>query len=786
VLVKNVNEFSVKDAFNDKNSYYNFEVNSIFINKYSKSIGYYVNRLRAGATAGVRGKTDVKFRNPETGVYEYITSDNENKLDYKDAEVGDLEGGEINIASAVFLAQAYAEFLKDKLKRKPWLSPKTLVGYDTRHFSKEMGEIITRVLAGNGFQVIRNINDEPSPTPVNSLLTYMLGCIGSLNITASHNPADQNGIKPNNEKGHLDSDDDLEIFLNFIENLYSDGKGSGNILIAPLDEKIERLDFAESYLKFIDIMIDEGFLDIDIINKAIKEGWGFVIDGIGGTGGAIMDRTLCHLFGESWKNSVLIINENYDPNMLGIPRPDPTIPEVMEKSGLLHKIAENHNITAGGTGDNDWDRFTSAIKIDEDDIPKAKKAGLYVPKRISPPLAQFTADQMYTLFGEYQLRRIAQNRYYELFGQKIDLYSDLIDNAIKSKQIDLSDCYLITTYPSSILSDYLVKYYGARLIYTSVGFKNIGNTVSGELEREIEKDKTRKIIYVLGKEESGGNGFGFPKGWVEGPDGKPWLGAKDKDTSLNVLKLMEISAYAFLKKKNIVDLYSEMLDRLGVITFYERIDWYTRDEKKEKSDIVKSKIAYEIDSLEKPENSAKIARLLGDELADNEKGKIVELTDSYLWVKIATEDKIFKDGSEIKKGEPIFNRVYDDEDKKPAKIKGDWTFMPVKAMEYKLKSGGYFTIFHAGEGPKITYYDKNKKPIYWTLLRPSGTEKGLIRHYNEVIFDKSDNPDPWSLAKYAKTFIEHFEMDAYYSDDYYLSQFGERSLNFTLREKYGK
>ncbi len=785
MLIKNANKFSVKDAFNDKKASYNFEVNSIFINKYNKSISYYVNRLRAGATAGVRGKTDVKFRNVETNLYEYVTSDNENKLDYKDAEVGDLEGGEINIVSAAFLAQAYAEFLKDKLKRKPWLVKKTLVGYDTRHFSKEIGEIITRVLAGNGFKVIRNIEDEPSPTPVNSLLTYVLGCVGSLNITASHNPADQNGIKPNNEKGHLDSDDDLEIFLNFIESLYSDGKGAGNILIAPIDDNVERLDFTQIYLtKFIDIMIDEGFLDINLISQAIKEGWGFVIDGIGGTGGAIMDRILSHLFGEAWKNSILIINETYDPNMLGIPRPDPTIPEVMERSGLLHIIAGNHNVTAGGTGDNDWDRFTSAIKIDEEDIPKAKNVGLYVPKGIYPPLVQFTADQMYTLFGEYQLRRTAQDRYYEMSGKKIDLYSDLIDNAIKSKEIDLSDCCLITTYPSSILSDYLVKYYGARLIYTSVGFKNIGNTVSGELEKEIENNEARKIIYILGKEESGGNGFGFPKGAIKGPDGKPWLGAKDKDTSLNVLKLMEISAYTFLKKKNIVDLYSEMLDRLGVITFYERVDWYTRDEREEKSDTVKSKIAFEIDNLEKPENCVKIAELLGDRLTDDKNGELIELTDSYLWVKIATEDRVFGDGTEIRKGDPIFNRVYDSEDKKPARIKGEWTFMPVKMMKYKLKSGGYFTIYHAGEGPKISYYNKDGKPIYWTLLRPSGTEKGLIRHYNEIVFDKRDNPDPWLLAKYAKNFMEYFGMGVYYSDDHYLRKFNERSLSFTLKEKY--
>lgn len=230
-------QVSIKDAFHDKEGRYIFEINEPFIAKYQKGIKFYVDRLRGGATAGVRGKTDVQFWNPEAGVYEYITEVNENKLDYARAQIGDLEGGEINIAMASFLAQAYAEFLKAKLDRKPELSQKgkkTLVGFDTRHFSTEIGEALTRVLAGNGFLVFRNMNNAPSPTPVNSVLTYIWGCVGSLNVTASHNPADQNGIKPNNEIGHLDADDDLEAFLRFVEERYSDGKGSGRIEMAPL------------------------------------------------------------------------------------------------------------------------------------------------------------------------------------------------------------------------------------------------------------------------------------------------------------------------------------------------------------------------------------------------------------------------------------------------------------------------------------------------------------------------------------------------------------------------
>lgn len=781
INITDSNKFSIKDAFNNKDRGFIFEINETFIKKYSYCIKFYVDRLRGGATAGVRGKTDVKFWNSKSKEYEYITELNENLLDYNKAQLGDIEGGEINIVTAAFLAQAYAEFLNDKLTRKTNLNRKTLVGFDTRYFSQEISEMITRVLAGNGFTVLRNKNNEPSPTPYNSLLTYITGCVGSLNVTASHNPADQNGVKPNNEKGHLDADDDLERFLKIIIKLFSNGKGSGKIYIAPLGENVEILDFNEIYLKkFIDLMMDDDFIDLNTVMRAMDQNWGFVIDGIGGTGGYTMKRILEHLLGSSWEHAIHIINADPDPNMKGIAKPDPTKPEVMEQSGLLSVMSTNPKITAGGTGDNDWDRFTSAIKISDHDIQKAKKAGLFVSKQGNTWLVQFTADQMYTFFGEFQLRRIAQQR----FKSKVEIYSPDLDKAIKTNEINLSDCYIITTYPSSILSDYLAKYYGANLIYTSVGFKNIGVTVVKELEEKIQKGEKNKIIYLLGKEESGGNGFGFPKGNKIGPDGMPWLGTKDKDTSLNVLKLMEISAYAFLNGKTIVNLYSEMLSRLEILTFYERIDWYTRDRKTDKKiDDKKFYIARKSDELELPENASVVAKLLGEELLDNASPKIVELPNSYLWVKVASQDVTFSDGTKILKGEPIFNRVYDPEEKKPAEIQGDWVFMPVKAMKYNLKSGKYFTIFHAGEGPKISLYDSDDNPIYWTLIRPSGTEIGLIRNYNEVICDK-DHPDPWLLAKFTKPIMEYFDIQEYYDNDAYLSKFNEKSLMKILQIKY--
>ncbi|MBM3212382.1 hypothetical protein FJZ33_09185, partial [Candidatus Poribacteria bacterium] len=694
---------------------------------------------------------DVRFWNPGTGKYEYLNDDNENKLYYTLAKKGRLEEGEINIVTGAFIAQAYANFLIHKQERLNIENNNTLVGFDTRYFSPEIGEMLTRILAGNGFRVFRNKDNAPSPTPVNSSLTYILGCIGSLNVTASHNPADQNGIKPNNEKGHLDSDDDLEIFLDFVEKMYNNGIGNGTIEIAPCGKNVDIIDFDELYLKKImDPMMENGFVNLDLIRNALHAGWGFIVDGIGGTGGIMMEKIFNHLFGNAWHENIHIINKKYDPSMLGIPKPDPTKPAVLEESGLLRAMTIYPNISTGGTGDNDWDRFTAAVKIDGADIKKAQKLGLFVSKHGKTWLVRFTADQIYTLFGEYQLRKIAHEKCPEIDEEQLD-------EAIKSKKIDLSNCYIITTYPSSILTNYLADYYGASLIYTSVGFKNIGITVVKKLENEIGENF--KPIYVIGKEESGGNGFGLLNGFILDYNGNPWIGIKDKDTSLNVLKIMEISADIYMRKirseetkengiKTILDLYSRMLDRLGVLTYYERLDWYTRakegKDKDKKSDDVKLKLAKKADDLEKEldpngkneNNVAKIAQLFNSKLAEGKQGEIKEEPNSFLWVKIATQDITFPDGEKIRSGEPIYSRVYDTSEKKPAQVKGKWDFIKVKSREYRLKDGRYFTIFHAGEGPKITLYDKNCKPIYWTLIRPSGTEVGLIRHYNEIIFPK--------------------------------------------------
>ncbi len=68
-----------------------------------------------------------------------------------------------------------------------------LIGYDSRHHSKEFAEETARVLAANGIGVI--LLKELRPTPFVSFACRYKKCQAGVMITASHNPAVYNGYK---------------------------------------------------------------------------------------------------------------------------------------------------------------------------------------------------------------------------------------------------------------------------------------------------------------------------------------------------------------------------------------------------------------------------------------------------------------------------------------------------------------------------------------------------------------------------------------------------------------
>jgi phosphoglucomutase len=72
-------------------------------------------------------------------------------------------------------------------------NPKLVVGHDTRFFSSEFARTSAGVLRENGCAIV--FCPEPTPTPVQAHAIIHNKFDGGVNITASHNPAEYNGLK---------------------------------------------------------------------------------------------------------------------------------------------------------------------------------------------------------------------------------------------------------------------------------------------------------------------------------------------------------------------------------------------------------------------------------------------------------------------------------------------------------------------------------------------------------------------------------------------------------------
>ncbi|GAB1401911.1 hypothetical protein MASR1M68_08220 [Elusimicrobiota bacterium] len=127
-----------------------------------------------------------------------IPSSEEKTVGFGTAGNRGIIGKDFDFNNVALIAQAMANIIN----RDPNLPKAVFVGNDTRFLGKWFSIVMERVLTANGIQVYTTNEKIATPTIACYVKEIMPGKFAAtLNVTASHNPKEYNGVKPNSGDG---------------------------------------------------------------------------------------------------------------------------------------------------------------------------------------------------------------------------------------------------------------------------------------------------------------------------------------------------------------------------------------------------------------------------------------------------------------------------------------------------------------------------------------------------------------------------------------------------------
>lgn len=210
-----------------------------------------------------------------------------------------------------------------------------VVGYDRRFLSDKAGRWFTEVLAANAIKV--SFIDKFVPTPIVMFKAKEMGCAYSACITASHNPADYNGIKVFIEGGR-DAD---EVITEKIETQIAQltlAKVKSVEFEQAVEDKL--VEVINPMNEFVDSIIN--FIDIEAIKKANLR---VLIDPMFGVAKNALQTVLIN-----GRCDVDVINDGKNPDFGGL-MPSPSAATLYRLKHLV--AAEGYDIGIGTDGDAD-------------------------------------------------------------------------------------------------------------------------------------------------------------------------------------------------------------------------------------------------------------------------------------------------------------------------------------------------------------------------------------------------------------------------------------------------
>lgn len=165
------------------------------------------------------------------------------------------------------IAEAFARFIKSKGEHQ-----KVAIGFDGRKNSDHFALHFAKIAINYGIKVV--FSDRIIPTPVLSFAVKNWDCSAGVMITASHNPAEYNGIKFKSHNGSPFSQEQT----NRVESMLSTEIGNWH------DVQVEKHDLLAPYINHLKNKID--------FERIAQSQLAVAVDSMGGAGGTILQQLL--------------------------------------------------------------------------------------------------------------------------------------------------------------------------------------------------------------------------------------------------------------------------------------------------------------------------------------------------------------------------------------------------------------------------------------------------------------------------------------------------------------
>jgi len=240
---------------------------------------------------------------------------------------------DFTFANARLVCQAIADYLQ----KEGSAAQGVVIGYDTRFMSEAFAAAAAEVMAGNGIHSYFTNRD--CPTPVVSFAIRAGGHAGGVNITASHNPPEYNGLKFNPASGSPAP----ETVTRPIETA-ANQLTAADVKLLPLKQArsqglITEIDPRAAYFKHLRTLVD-----VEVLRRA---GLRVAVDVLYGTGRDYLDTFLRDAGVE------VELLHGYRDTYFGGQRPEPSAKFLEELSALIRSKGANLGLAV----DADADRF---------------------------------------------------------------------------------------------------------------------------------------------------------------------------------------------------------------------------------------------------------------------------------------------------------------------------------------------------------------------------------------------------------------------------------------------